>query len=66
MTIPNRFRSDMIVCVCAVLRERDIREMAQTMSRSEIEESTGACRQCKSCCSTIKQIVEEEQQHNEG
>lgn len=61
MILPSRVRKDMIICVCAVLREGDVREMAKTMSQSEIEEATGACRQCKSCCSTIKQIVEEEQ-----
>lgn len=51
----------MIICVCAVLREADVREMAKTMTRDEIEETTGACRQCKTCCSTLTQIINEVQ-----
>jgi bacterioferritin-associated ferredoxin len=49
----------MIICVCAVLREEELREMAKTMTQYEIEQSTGACQQCNSCHSTVKQIVSE-------
>lgn len=47
----------MIVCICAGITERTIREMLEYTDLEVIKRMTGACQQCCTCCETLKEIA---------
>jgi len=49
----------MIVCICANINDRTIREMLEYTDLDSIKRMTGACQQCCTCCEALEQIDEE-------
>lgn len=49
----------MIVCICANVSDRTIREMLEYTDLDNIKRMTGACQKCCTCCNTLEQINNE-------
>ena len=49
----------MIVCVCMAVSDKELIEMCQTKSLSEIIEETGVTTSCGTCCKYVESICDE-------
>lgn len=49
----------MIVCICANVNDRTIREMLKYTNLDTVKRITGACQRCCTCCEALEQINEE-------
>ncbi len=49
----------MIVCVCMAVSDKELIELCQTKSLSEIIEETGVTMSCGTCCKYVESICDE-------
>ena len=49
----------MIVCVCMAVSDKELIELCQTKSLSEIVEETGVTTSCGTCCKCVESICDE-------
>ena len=49
----------MIVCVCMAVSDKELIELCQTKSLSEIVEETGVTTSCGACCKYVESICDE-------
>lgn len=49
----------MIVCVCMAVSDKELIELCQTKSLSEIIEETGVTTSCGTCCKCVESICDE-------
>lgn len=49
----------MIVCICANITDRTIREMLEYTDLEAIKKMTGACQKCCRCCDMLNEIADE-------
>lgn len=50
----------MVVCICSNTTENDIKQYLEDgFTCKEIIKKTGACSDCKTCCSTIGELIKE-------
>ena len=49
----------MIICVCVAVSDKELIELCQTKSLSEIIEETGVATSCGTCCKYVESICDE-------